>query len=86
MPYTRNTRGQLIVKRAWALVSLPTAIVIELPDGSLKMWGVRMSADQPRDNELREYKGYHPEKIPTAHQLEGRTLWVYGLDLSEGVK
>ena len=67
--YQRNEKNQLIVKDAWMIPQLPMSIVIELPDGALKFWGVRQNANQPQDNELRDYKGYHPSSIPTADKI-----------------
>lgn len=77
--YARNERGFLIVKTAWMVPQLPMSIVIELPDGSLKFWGVRQNPNPPADNELRDYRGYHPDKIPTADKISDVRLMVFRL-------
>lgn len=91
--YDRDEKNRLIVKAAWAIPHLPMAIIVELPDGQLKRFGVLQQdyferhemtfrARLPRDEDLHEYKGYHPKTIPTAHVYGTQEAAVYGLYLS----
>lgn len=91
--YTRDEHNRLIVKSAWTIPHLPMAIIVELPDGQLKRFGVLMQdyyerhderpfhARLPKDDDLHEYKGYHPKAIPTARQLTTQDGAVYGLNI-----
>jgi len=81
MSYQRNGHKFLIVKNAWMLVSLPMCVVVELPDSSLKFFGVRQSPypPAPLDKDLRDYRGYHPSTIPTADHISDVRLMVFGL-------
>jgi hypothetical protein len=83
--YKRNERGFLLVQHAWTIPHLPYAIIVEMPDGKLKFFGVRQSPypPSPTDNELRAYKGYHPPTIPTADEVTGLRLAVFGLAQTE---
>ena len=93
--YQRDETNRLIVKNAWAIPHLPMAIIVELPDGQLKRFGVLMQdyferhemtfrARLPRDEDLHDYKGYHPKTIPTAHTYSPQEAAVYGLNASIG--
>lgn len=93
--YQRNEHNLLIVKNAWAIPSLPMAIVVEMPDGALKFFGVlrqdyfemrgepeRFRARLPKDEALRDYRGHHPKHYPAAHQYSPQEAAVYGLYIS----
>lgn len=92
--YGRDEHNRLIVKGAWTIPQLPTCIIVELPDGSLRRFGVLMQdyyerhnerqfkATLPKDSDLHEYKGYPPKIIPTAITLTVQDCAIYGLSLS----
>lgn len=94
--YQRDDHNRLTVKGAWAIPHLPMCIIVELPDGQLKRFGVLMQdyyerhnerqfkARLPKDSDLREYKGYHPNIIPTAHAYSPQEAAIYGLNISIG--
>lgn len=85
--YERNENGCLIVKAAWMIPQLPMSLVVELPDGTLKFFGVVQRGAPPADSDLREYKGYHPNTIPTAQAVTRVRLVVFGLaDATEARK
>ena len=78
----RNERGFLKVNRAWTMVSMPNCVVIEMPDGAMKFFGVRMTAHPPAplNSDLRGYKGHHPDQIPdNAVPVSETGLIVWGL-------
>lgn len=68
----------MIIKDAWSLKSLPTCYVVELLDGSLKMF-YNTPLRPVKSFELSDYKGYHPrdckcKRIVSAYlQLFGMT-------------
>lgn len=92
--YQRNENNQLIIKAAYTIPHLPMCIIVELPDGTLKRFGVLLQdyyerhnerqfyARLPKDNDLLDYKGYHPKLIPTAHVYGPQEAAIYGLYIS----
>lgn len=92
--YQRDEHNRLIVKGAWTIPHLPACIIVELPDGQLKRFGVLMQdyyerhterqfkARLPQDAELKDYKGYLPKTIPTATTLSIQDCAIYGLSMS----
>jgi hypothetical protein len=69
------------VNGAWYVDQLPTMIVIELEDGSLKMF--YMSPLKPvRQENLKDYKGYHPRKMK-GQPLPAYLYRFYGLEKSD---
>lgn len=92
--YTRDEHNRLIVLSAWTIPHLPMGIIIELPDGSLKYFGVQMqdyydrhpertfTARLPKDEDLHDYKGYAPKTIPTAKKLTVQDGAIYGLHIA----
>lgn len=92
--FDRDERNRLIVKGAWTIPHLPMSIIVELPDNSLRRFGVLMqdyydrhderqfTARLPKDGDLHEYKSYPPKTIPTANALTVQDCAIYGLSLS----
>lgn len=77
--YARDQRGYLIVRKAWMIPALPMAIVMEMPDGAMKFWGVRQNGNPPQDNEIKDYKGHHPDAYKDGDKVSDARLVVFGM-------
>lgn len=68
------------INGAWYVDALPTQIVIELQDNTLKMASI--TPFRPLEQELKQYKGYHPRKCK-GQPLPGYLYKFYGLEKSD---
>lgn len=71
----------ITVNGAWYVDSLPTMLVAEMADGTLKMFDMQMFR-QVAENELKPYKGYHPRRMK-GHPLPEYLYRFYGLERNE---
>ena len=69
------------VNGAWYVDSLPTMLVAEMADGTLKMFDMQMFR-QVAENELKPYKGYHPRRMKGS-PLPEYLYRFYGLERNE---
>jgi hypothetical protein len=95
--YPRDENNRLIVTGAWAIPQLPMSILVELPDGEMKYFGVLMQdyyerhadrpfvARYPKDEDLKDYKGYHPKTISSAVACSQIDASVYGLSIQSSL-
>lgn len=76
-----DVKDPIIVNGAWYLDNFPSVIVVELPDGALRMFYIMpFRVITPKD--LREYKSYHPRKM-RGQPLPEYLYKFYGLARNE---
>jgi hypothetical protein len=69
------------VNGAWCIEALPTAIVVELEDNSLKFTDMTPFREIS-EKELKEYKGYHPRKVK-GQPIPDYLYRFYGIEKSD---
>lgn len=71
----------LRINNAWYINNLPTMLVVEMPDGDLKMFDMQRFREITED-ELKPYKGHHPRRMKGS-PLPEYLYRFYGLDRNE---